>query len=115
MLIVSVDVTQSAERNATTVATNTMSMSLKLNEHNVRRMSNRSNQTAVTVSTSTSTHTRSGSGSTATSTPPAALQSRGFADMSSIRIPIVGYEVMEERARFTVSTATPFSVKYHKK
>lgn len=31
------------------------------------------------------------------------LQRRGFADVSNIRIPIVGYEVMEERARFTVS------------
>lgn len=27
---------------------------------------------------------------------------RGFADPNNIRIPIIGYEVMEERARFTV-------------
>lgn len=31
------------------------------------------------------------------------LQNRGFADPNNIRIPIIGYEVMEERARFTVS------------
>ncbi|XP_059619188.1 sorting nexin-16 [Phlebotomus argentipes] len=34
-------------------------------------------------------------------TPPE-MQCRGFADTASIRIPIIGYEVMEERARFTV-------------
>ncbi|XP_055688077.1 sorting nexin-16 [Lutzomyia longipalpis] len=30
------------------------------------------------------------------------MQCRGFADTAAIRIPIIGYEVMEERARFTV-------------
>lgn len=35
--------------------------------------------------------------------PASELQSRGFADPNNIRIPIIGYEVMEERARFTVS------------
>lgn len=50
-----------------------------------RRMSDRSN-----VSTSLYTSTSQ-------------LQNRGFADTSNIRIPIIGYEVMEERARFTVS------------
>lgn len=49
-----------------------------------RRMSERSN-----VSTSHS--------------PTSELQNRGFADPNNIRIPIIGYEVMEERARFTVS------------
>uniref|UniRef100_A0A6B2EG73 Putative sorting nexin 16 n=1 Tax=Phlebotomus kandelakii TaxID=1109342 RepID=A0A6B2EG73_9DIPT len=33
---------------------------------------------------------------------PPGMQCRGFADTASIRIPIIGYEVMEERARFTV-------------
>lgn len=35
--------------------------------------------------------------------PTSELQNRGFADPNNIRIPIIGYEVMEERARFTVS------------
>lgn len=34
---------------------------------------------------------------------PSESQNRGFADPHNIRIPIIGYEVMEERARFTVS------------
>ena len=38
-------------------------------------------------------------------TTVSALQRRGFADVSNIRIPIIGYEVMEERARFTVCNA----------
>lgn len=33
---------------------------------------------------------------------PSEYESRGFVDNSCVRIPIVGYEVMEERARFTV-------------
>lgn len=42
---------------------------------------------SITSSASDSTH------------PPTS----GFTDMENIRIPIIGYEVMEERARFTVS------------
>lgn len=52
--------------------------------HQFRRMSERSN-----VSSSHS--------------PTSESQNRGFADPNNIRIPIIGYEVMEERARFTVS------------
>ncbi len=49
-----------------------------------RRMSERSNVSSIHSPTSES-------------------QNRGFADPNNIRIPIIGYEVMEERARFTVS------------
>lgn len=38
--------------------------------------------------------------------PTSESQNRGFADPNNIRIPIIGYEVMEERARFTVSDST---------
>lgn len=55
-----------------------------------RRMSERSN---VSVSQS----------------PTSELQNRGFADPNNIRIPIIGYEVMEERARFTVGCSFPAS------
>lgn len=41
-----------------------------------------------------------GSTSTSDSTQP---PTSGFADVDNIRIPIIGYEVMEERARFTVN------------
>lgn len=78
------------------------------NNHSAdRRMSSRSSQTtAVTVSSATHSRSSGGSGGgsctrTAASSPNG-LQSRGFADTANIRIPIVGYEVMEERARFTV-------------
>lgn len=37
---------------------------------------------------------------------PPRSPSIGFADTSAIRVPIVGYEVMEERARFTVRVST---------
>ncbi|KAG4067532.1 hypothetical protein HA402_005304 [Bradysia odoriphaga] len=40
--------------------------------------------------------------SSASHSPTSESQNRGFADPNNIRIPIIGYEVMEERARFTV-------------
>lgn len=45
-------------------------------------------------------------------TSPSDDDMRGFADTSCVRIPIIGYEVMEERARFTVyklRVENPFS------
>lgn len=64
--------------------------------NHLRRMSSRSTHTTETTDSSQL------STSETTNVSPE-MQSRGFADLSNIRIPIVGYEVMDARARFTVS------------
>lgn len=63
---------------------------------NFRRMSSRSTNTSGTGTTDSSQRYNS-------ETTDPEMQSRGFADLTNIRIPIVGYEVMDARARFTVS------------
>lgn len=80
--------------------TNKYSMSSSPQNNKNHRMSNRnSGNQSGTANTSMSSASRNSSQAT---TPTGTLNSRGFADLSSIRIPIVGFEVMEERARFTV-------------
>lgn len=59
----------------------------------------------------TNSITSSASDSTQTQSPTA-----GFADIENIRVPIIGYEVMEERARFTVLSTIfclPFLYQIH--
>lgn len=61
------------------------------NNANTRRLSTRSDFTTIT-SSNTATETESDVHGI----------SRGYTDNINMRIPIIGYEVMEERARFTV-------------
>uniref|UniRef100_A0A0K8TM13 Putative sorting nexin 16 n=1 Tax=Tabanus bromius TaxID=304241 RepID=A0A0K8TM13_TABBR len=68
-----------------------------INNNRLRRMSDHSLSAYSQTSSFTSTSEYTG---------------RGFSDTSCIRIPIIGYEVMEERARFTVyklRVENPFS------
>lgn len=58
---------------------------------------------SVNMPNSSSQLRRMSEQSTASHSPTSESQNRGFADPNNIRIPIIGYEVMEERARFTVS------------
>ncbi|CAD7076883.1 unnamed protein product [Hermetia illucens] len=59
-----------------------------------------------------SEHSISAYSQTSNLTTPSDIEVRGFADTACVRIPIIGYEVMEERARFTVyklRVENPFS------
>lgn len=67
----------------------------QLNAMQPKRMSLQSGLSA------TSAYSMTSSASDSTQPPTS-----GFVDVDSIRIPIIGYEVMEERARFTVSAIT---------
>lgn len=64
-----------------------------------KRMSMQSDTTSRMACSITS----SASDSTQTQSP-----TTGFADVDNIRVPIIGYEVMEERARFTVNITIKF-------
>lgn len=85
--------TSSSSTNSTNQSMNAVNQ--RLHHINLEKQRRQSSQISSTLSSRTASQQTIPVGESE-------LQQRGFADMSNIRVPIIGYEVMEERARFTV-------------